>query len=136
MVELVRQHRDVKLLVEIESYLRLANYAPGRIEFEPTPEAPADLAARLSSRLQGWTGQRWAISVVNAGGGKTIAEDRDAEAAALEAEAKAHPMMAAVFDLFPTAKILEIRTPEALAAQALADALPEVPDEWDPFEEE
>ena len=45
-------------------------------------------------------------------------------------------MMAAVFDLFPTAKILEIRTPEALAAQALADALPEVPDEWDPFEEE
>lgn len=136
VVELVRQHRDVKLLVEIESYLRLANYAPGRIEFEPTPEAPADLAARLSSRLQGWTGQRWAISVVNAGGGKTIAEDRDAEAAALEAEAKAHPMMAAVFDLFPTAKILEIRTPEALAAQALADALPEVPDEWDPFEEE
>ena len=73
---------------------------------------------------------------MNAGGGKTIAEDRDAEAAALEAEAKAHPMMAAVFDLFPTAKILEIRTPEALAAQALADALPEVPDEWDPFEEE
>ena len=136
VVELVRQHRDVKLLVEIESYLRLANYAPGRIEFEPTPEAPADLAARLSSRLQGWTGQRWAISVVNAGGGKTIAEDRDAEAAALEAEAKAHPMIAAVFDLFPTAKILEIRTPEALAAQALADALPEVPDEWDPFEEE
>lgn len=136
VVELVRQHRDVKLLVEIESYLRLANYAPGRIEFEPTPEAPADLAARLSSRLQGWTGQRWTISVVNDGGGKTIAEDRDAKAAALQAEAKAHPMMAAVFDLFPTAKILEIRTPEALAAQALADALPEVPDEWDPFEEE
>ena len=136
IVELIRQHRDVKLLVEIESYLRLANYAPGRIEFEPTQEAPTDLAARLSSRLQGWTGQRWAISVVNTGGGKTIAEERDAEAAALEAEAKAHPMMAAVFDLFPTAKILEIRTPEALAAQALADALPEVPDEWDPFEEE
>jgi DNA polymerase-3 subunit gamma/tau len=136
VVDLVRQHRDVKLLVEIETSLRLAHYAPGRIEFEPTKDAPTDLAARLSSRLQNWTGNRWAISVVSEGGAKTIAEDRDSEAAALEAEAKAHPMMAAVFDLFPTAKILEIRTPEALAAQAQAEALPEVPDEWDPFEED
>jgi DNA polymerase-3 subunit gamma/tau len=136
IVDLIRGHRDVKLLVEIETCLRLASYTPGRIEFEPTPDAPPDLAARLNARLQSWTGNRWAITVVNTGGGKTIAEDRDQEAAALEAEARTHPMMAAVLELFPTAKILEIRTPAALAAAALADALPEVPDEWDPFEED
>ena len=33
------------------------------------------------------------------------------------------------------AQIAEIRTPAALAASAAAEALPEVEDEWDPFED-
>ena len=41
----------------------------------------------------------------------------------------------AVLAAFPGAKIAEIRTPEAMAAQALTEALPEVEDEWDPFED-
>jgi DNA polymerase-3 subunit gamma/tau len=32
--------------------------------------------------------------------------------------------------------IEEVRTPDQLAAVAEAEALPEVEDEWDPFEEE
>ncbi|WP_095590245.1 DNA polymerase III subunit gamma/tau [Actibacterium ureilyticum] len=136
IVALIRANRDVKLLVEVETTLRLVSYAPGRIEFEPTETAPSDLAARLGSRLQSWTDVRWAISVVGSGGGSTIAEDRDADRLALETEAKAHPLVQAVFEAFPTAKITDIRTPEALAAEAEADALPEVEDEWDPFEED
>ncbi|KAJ54908.1 DNA polymerase III subunits gamma and tau [Actibacterium mucosum KCTC 23349] len=134
-VELIRANRDVKLLVEVETTLRLVSYAPGRIEFEPTEAAPADLAARLGQKLQAWTGARWGVSVVGSGGGRTIAEDRDAEALALKAEAEKHPFVQAVFDAFPGAKITVIRTPEALAQEAAAEALPEVEDEWDPFEE-
>ncbi|WP_172299588.1 DNA polymerase III subunit gamma/tau [Pseudoruegeria sp. HB172150] len=136
VIELIRANRDVKLLVEVETTLRLARYQPGRIEFEPTDDAPRDLASRLAGRLQGWTGVRWAVSVVGEGGGQTIAEVRDAERMALETEAKKHPLVAAVFDAFPGAKITEIRTPEALAQEAEAEALPEVEDEWDPFEED
>ena len=136
VVELIRAHRDVKLLVEVETYLRLVSFAPGRIEFEPTEDAPRDLAARLGSRLQALTGARWGVSVVGSGGGKTIAEERDAERLALEAEAKEHPLVQAVLAAFPEAKITDIRTPEALAAEAQAEALPEVEDEWDPFEED
>ena len=136
VMELIRHHRDVQLLVDVEKYLRLAAYAPGRIEFEPTADAPPDFAQRLGQRLQAWTGNRWAVTVVNEGGAPTIAEDRAAEQAALEVEAQAHPMMAAVLEAFPGAKILEIRTPEEISAQAEIEALPEVPDEWDPFEED
>ena len=136
VVELIRVRRDVKLLVEVETCVQLAAYQPGRIEFVPTPDAPADLAQRMGSALQRWTGHRWAVSLVNAGGAPTIAETRDAAQRALEQEARAHPLVQAVFDAFPQAEIAAIRTPEDQAAVAMAEALPEVEDEWDPFEED
>lgn len=136
VVELIRTMRDVKLLVEVETGLRLARYSPGRIEFEPTAAAPADLAARLAGRLQGWTHQRWGVSIVSSGGKPTIAETRDARRAEDEARLKAeNPLVQAIFAAFPEARISEIRAPEALAQQAAESALPEVEDEWDPFED-
>ena len=132
MVELIRQKRDMKLLYEIETGLRLVRFAPGRIEFEPAPEAAPDLAARLSQRLQGWTGLRWGVSVVSGGGQPTIAEERDKGRLADEARAKENPLVQAVLTAFPGARITEIRKPQEIAA---AEALPEVEDEWDPFED-
>ncbi|MFV2053933.1 DNA polymerase III subunit gamma/tau [Aliiroseovarius sp. YM-037] len=136
VVALIRANRDVKLLVEVETCLRLVSYTPGRIEFQPTNDAPGDLAQRLGQKLQGWTGARWGVSVVGNGGGTTIAEDRDAEGEALKSEARAHPLVQAVFDTFPDAAITDIRTAKEIEADAAAEALPEVPDEWDPFEED
>ena len=135
IVELIREKRDMKLLYEVETGLRLVRYAPGRIEFEPAPDAAPDLAARLSQRLQGWTGARWGVSVVSTGGAPAIAEERDRDDNAARAAAMANPLVMAVMDAFPGAKITDIRTPEALAAEAAAQALPEVEDEWDPFED-
>jgi DNA polymerase-3 subunit gamma/tau len=73
--------------------------------------------------------------VVNEGGAATLAEDRDAEENAARAEALTNPLVQAVMAAFPGAKIADIRTPEAMAAAAQAEALPEVEDEWDPFED-
>ena len=136
VIELVRTNRDVKLLVEIETTLQLAAYQPGRIEFVPTDRAPRDMAQRLGAKLQQWTGNRWAVTIVNEGGGKTIAEVRDAADLELQAKAENHPMVQAVLAQFPKAKITAIRTPEQIAAEAVVDALPEVEDEWDPFEDD
>ncbi|MBV0910800.1 DNA polymerase III subunit gamma/tau [Anianabacter salinae] len=136
VVELIRRHRDVKLLVDVETCLRLARYSPGRIEFQPKDNAPTDLAARLSQRLQAWTGVRWAVSVVSEGGKDTIADLRDADRMALEDKARAHPLVQAVFAAFPNARITEIRTPDQIAEDAAVEALPEVDEEWDPFEED
>ncbi len=134
VVELIRANRDVKLLVEVENGVQLVSYQPGRIEFAPSPDAPGDLAQRLGARLQNWTGNRWAISVVAEGGAPSIANLRDAAENALKASATQHPMVQAVLARFPKARITDIRTPESMAANAIAEALPEVEDEWDPFE--
>ncbi|WP_164660359.1 DNA polymerase III subunit gamma/tau [Tropicibacter sp. Alg240-R139] len=136
VVELIRTRRDVKLLVDVETGVRLVAYQPGRIELTPSEDAPRDLAARLGSRLQSWTGNRWAVSVVSDGDAPTIAELRDAAENALRNEAEAHPLVQAIFAEFPKAKITNIQTPEDLAAKVETEALPEVEDEWDPFDDE
>ena len=135
VIELIRVNRDVKLLVEVETCVQLAAYQPGRVEFVPTDDAPRDLAQRLGQKLQLWTGNRWAVSLVNEGGAETIAQIRDARELALKKQAEEHPMMQAVLAQFPKARITAIRTPEDIAAAATAEALPEVEDEWDPFED-
>ena len=134
VLNLIRDHRDIKLLVDVETTLRLISYSPGRIEFEPTNNAPKDLAQRLGSRLQTWTDNRWAVSI-GVGGSETIAEKRDEAKNALKVKANSHPFVQAVFDAFPKAEILEIRTPQDVANLAQVDALPEVEDEWDPFDD-
>ncbi|MGR3460257.1 MAG: DNA polymerase III subunit gamma/tau [Roseovarius sp.] len=136
VLELIRAHRDAKLLIEVEGCLRLAAYRPGRIEFTPTPDAPADLAQRLGSALQRWTGARWAVSLVNSATTPTLREAREAEETALRQAARDHPLVKAVFTAFPGASITGIRTAEEITTAADAEALPEVEDEWDPFEED
>ncbi|MDB4198211.1 DNA polymerase III subunit gamma/tau, partial [Ascidiaceihabitans sp.] len=136
VIELIRSSRDVKLLVDLETTLQLAAYQPGRIEFVPADRAPRDMAQRLGAKLQQLTGNRWAVIVVNEGGAETIAKVRDAADNALQAKAANHPLVQAVLAQFPKAKIKSIRTPEQIAAEAVQDALPEVEDEWDPFEDD
>lgn len=139
VVDLIRQKRDMLLLNEVETGLRLARYAPGRIEFEPAPGAKPDLASRLGQRLQGWTGARWGVSVVSSGGAATIADTRTAQLQQVRAEAGENPLVQAILTAFPGAKISEVRSPEAITAQAAEAALPqadpELDDDWDPFEE-
>ncbi len=139
VVELIRTKRDMVLLNEVETGLRLARYSPGRIEFEPAPGAKSDLASRLGQRLQGWTGVRWGVSVVSAGGAATVAETRSAELDEARASAADNPLVQAILTAFPGAKITEIRTPEAMVAEAASAALPlteaEQDEDWDPFEE-
>jgi DNA polymerase-3 subunit gamma/tau len=135
-VALIESNRDIKLLIEVKTCVRLVSYAPGRITFQPTDRAPRDLAPRLAQSLKNWTGARWTVTLANEGGGETIEEVENAKTRELEDAARQHPMMQAVLAAFPQAKITEIRSRAELDAEAELQALPEVEDEWDPFEED
>ncbi|NDV02130.1 DNA polymerase III subunit gamma/tau [Pseudoroseicyclus tamaricis] len=136
VVELIRARRDVQLLIDVENGVRLVSYRPGRIEFEPSALAPADLAQKLGQRLQSYTGNRWAVVITNEPGGETLAEQRDAAEIARREAAEAHPLVQSVLAAFPAAKITQIHSQAEIEEQAQAEALAEVEDEWDPFEEE
>jgi DNA polymerase III subunit gamma/tau len=141
LLALIRERRDLRLLTEIEDSVRLVRYAPGLIEFEPGPGAAPDLAARLGQSLQRLTGRRWGIAVQGGGGAPSLREARSEAQNAAEAEAKLHPLVAAVLAAFPGAKIAEVRPPEAAsmdggAAAPRDDAAFDLPDDWDPFEDD
>ncbi|SCY12612.1 DNA polymerase III subunit gamma/tau [Paracoccus tibetensis] len=147
VVDLIARMRDMTLLVMVERHVALVRYSPGRIEFEPRGNAPADLAQRLAERLRGWTGgQRWAVTVVNDGGAPTIAETRQAEAQAARARALALPIVQQVMQTFPGARLTTVtRAPapepvETAEGQANPHDGTEGPvaevEEWDPFEDE
>ena len=136
VLELIKQKRDAKLLIDIESGLRLVSYRPGYIEFTPTDLAPANLAQRLSNRLKEWTGIRWAVSVVQDGEAQTIVEKKKRIAIELETEAYAHPLVKEALVQFPTARIVNVISRKKLEEEAAIQALGEVDSEWDPFEED
>ena len=129
ILNLIRSHRDVKLLLDVEAGVRLESYQPGRIAFTPSDLAPQDLAQRLGSRLQAWTGNRWAISLTNSSDAATVQETRDAETRAIRQEAETHPLVQAVVMQFPGAKILDVKTSQEQVAEAAVEALEEVSEE-------
>ena len=136
VVDLARANRETMMAIEMETGIKLVNYRPGFIEYEPAASAPVNLAQQLNKKLQEWTGNRWTISVVNSGGGKTLDEVRNAARYELEQKVNQHPIMQATYAAFPNAKITNIRTPEQLADAVKADALPAVLDDADPFRQE
>jgi len=135
VIELIKEKRDLKLLVDVETCLKLVKFSAGFIEFEPTSNAPNDLAHNLGKKLTLWSGRKWAVSIVSKGGNKTISEQKLEKNMELETIARSHTMVKATMAIFPNSKIVNIKTSGVLETEAALEALPEVSDDWDPFEE-
>lgn len=137
VVTLIRKRRDMQLLVQVERYVRLAKYSPGRIEFQPTDDAPPQLAATLSQRLASWTGTRWAVTVVSEGGAETLAEVNSALADTMETKARQHPLVQAAMEAFPQSQLIRIHVPQP-EEDINEDLVPidpdDVDDDWAPFD--
>jgi len=89
--------------------VHLVAFAPGRIEIRPNPHAPRDFAGQLTAFLQEMTGSRWTITLTNAEGEPTLAEQGRHAAGERLAVASAHPLVQAVLLAFPGAQVGEVR---------------------------
>jgi DNA polymerase-3 subunit gamma/tau len=109
----------------------LVQFAPGRIELNQTAHAPRDLAGQLAALLQEQTGKRWTISLSNAAGEPTLAEQGRNVASERLAIARVHPMVQAILLAFPGSQI------EGLRDDSLDDyglpSLPSAPDDGPDF---
>ncbi|MBB5516205.1 DNA polymerase-3 subunit gamma/tau [Rubricella aquisinus] len=136
VVALIRD-RDIVFLMDVEQHLRLVEYRPGFIEFEPTPDAPQNLASTLGQRLQDWTGARWAVSVVSKGGAATLAEEKEAAFGDLVSQVQAHPLVQAALTAFPKAQVRDVIT-DHVEEDTNEDIVPidpdEVDDDWEPVD--
>ncbi|MFC0410748.1 DNA polymerase III subunit gamma/tau [Roseomonas elaeocarpi] len=87
--------------------VHLVEFARGRIELRPLPQAPRDLAAQLTVLLAETTGQRWTVVLSNDAGEPTLAQQGKAVAAQTRELALSHPLVQAVLAAFPGAQIGE-----------------------------
>ncbi|SDU46821.1 DNA polymerase III subunit gamma/tau [Stappia sp. ES.058] len=122
---LAAEKRDIRLKVEIERQMRLVQFEPGRIEFQPTPEADPDLAGRLGRTLSEWTGMRWIVTVSRTQGRPTLFEEREANKHQLLSDARSEPTVAALLSVFPGAKVVNVRIQEAEDAEPPLDMAPD-----------
>ena len=112
MVALIDQHRDANLKYEVNRFVRPIAVRAGHIEFEPAPNAPADLAQRLSAKLKLWTGRTWLVSTAGGGQATESAREReDREAAEARTRIEQDPFVKAVMAEFPGAEIVSVKRP-------------------------
>ncbi|MDE2334884.1 MAG: DNA polymerase III subunit gamma/tau, partial [Rhodospirillales bacterium] len=100
----------------------LVRFAPPVIELRLEPDAPRDLAARLSKLLLDMTGRRWTIALSAEAGEPTLAEQGVAAAAARLSAAAEHPLVRAILAAFPGATIGPVRDERADAYGLTQDA--------------
>jgi DNA polymerase-3 subunit gamma/tau len=106
---LCSERRELRLKFAVERQLRPVRFEPGRIEVEPTADAPSDLAGELGRKLTEWTGTRWVVTVTRGAGGTTLHDERLATESRRRDDAVADPLVAAVLARFPGARIVDIR---------------------------
>ncbi len=109
VVALAEARREVLLANHLAGDVHLVHFEPGRIEFRPEEAAPRDLAGRLGRRLQEWTGERWVVSVSDAPGAATLRDARQDLADRQRAAAQENPLVQAVLETFPGAKMVALR---------------------------
>ncbi|HKF72688.1 MAG TPA: DNA polymerase III subunit gamma/tau [Stellaceae bacterium] len=121
VVALFDRKREALLRSHLFANVHLVRFEVGRIELRPTEGAPRDLANRLGKLLGDWTGERWVVSISHNEGEPTLREQAAARDETLRHEAAAHPLVRAVLDAFPGARI-----------EAVRDMRPDVPPPADP----
>ncbi len=120
VLELFEQHREAQLRVHLYANVHLVRFEPGRIELRPTEAAPQNLSNRLGQLLTEWTGRRWVVSVSDEPGRATLREEHEAREREMTNAAAQDPLVRAVLDAFPGARIESVREIEDPAAPAPA----------------
>jgi DNA polymerase-3 subunit gamma/tau len=109
LVSLFEQKDEIRLYSELYSEAHLVAYQPGQIDLRFSARAPANLAGRVTQCLQEWTGMRWVISVSKEEGAPTLAEQDKQKKEDRWQRAQAHPLVQAVLENFPGAKLVDLR---------------------------
>jgi len=109
LAERLRESGELRLASHLRSDVHLIRFEVGRIELRPRPEAPPDLAGRLGKLLADWTGRRWLISLSEAEGEATLAQQEQARQTQEREGLAQEPLVRAILDAFPGARIAQVR---------------------------
>lgn len=117
LIALAQAKRDVLVKLALESQMRPVSFEQGRIEVALADGADPGIIATLSARLQAWTGERWLIMVsTKPPEGLTIRQAAEQKKQAATAAAHDDPLVKAILETFPGAKVVDVRVRDDDAA--------------------
>ncbi|MSP01094.1 MAG: DNA polymerase III subunit gamma/tau [Acetobacteraceae bacterium] len=131
---LVKEQREAMLHAHLLHSVHLVRFAPPVIELRTEPDAPRDLAPKLAAILSEATGLRWTIALSTAEGEPTLAAQGQQADVARREEAADHPLIRAIMQAFPGARIDSVHDRDAddyglpPVAAALPLGEPDMPD--------
>lgn len=118
LVALAGQKRDILLKHALEADMKPVSFEPGRIEVALTPTANPSIVSVLSARLRDWTGRPWMVTVSTKEiDTPTLREAREAEQRSARDEALGDPLVKAVMETFPGARLVNIKTRETASGE-------------------
>ena len=118
IIALAQDKRDITMKMALERDVRLVRCEDGQLELAVLPNAPKTLVHDLQSKLTAWTGKRWIVVVSKEQGAPTLRAQADARQSELEEDVQSDPLVQAVLDRFPGAKVVNV-------TQAAPEAVPE-----------
>ncbi len=124
LVALAAERRDLLVKHALEASISPISFAAGRLEVALAPGADPAIIQTLSARLKLWTGRNWLVTVSNTVAGPTLRESKAQREAEAKAGAHEDPLVQAILETFPGAKVTNVRLREAEppAPPALSDA--------------
>jgi DNA polymerase III subunit gamma/tau len=109
VVALFEARREPRLVHYLMHHVHEVRCEPGLIEFRPEPQAPGDLAAKISALLSQWTGRRWLASVSSDAGKPTLMAQKATRGDELRSAAESNATVQAILKTFPGAKLEAVR---------------------------
>jgi DNA polymerase-3 subunit gamma/tau len=124
LIALAADKRDITMKMALERDVRLVRFEDGQLEIAVEASAPKTFVHDLQRKLTAWTGKRWIVVVSKEEGAPTMRAQMDARQAEIELGVQSDPLVQAVLNRFPGAKVVGV-------TQNAPEAAPEAPSEGD-----
>jgi DNA polymerase III subunit gamma/tau len=125
LIALAADKRDVQTKLALQNDVRLVRCEDGQLEIALEASAPKTLVHDLQRKITGWTGKRWIVVVSKEEGAATLRAQMDARQAEIERDVQGDPLVQAVLNRFPGAKIIGVTQNVANASNDVPDVAPE-----------
>jgi DNA polymerase III subunit gamma/tau len=121
LIALAADRRDIAAKMALERDVRLVRFEDGQLEIALEVSAPKTLVHDLQRKLTGWTGKRWIVVVSKEQGAPTVRAQAEVQQAEIERGVQSDPLVQAVLNRFPGAKIVGVTQNSMGAGEPAAD---------------
>ena len=109
VADLFLEKKEILLFNNLFSHVHLVSFKRGKIELNPTDDAPKDLGSKVGQLLTEWTKEKWHILMTQEKGELTLEEQSDKEKESIINNLSENKHIKEILNIFPGAKIEEVK---------------------------